>query len=285
MQTVESHRQFINRSNNETPMLLRYRQVRGGSLLLEYPPIPTRGPGAATRKVDGVLLPDVAELETSRGRSRVFDWELATARERLALDELVAGSKTEILQAKNSRLGPYLIGQTLFSRDLMRSSVGVAIAGPSSTELLRIAKGLSLQVVHDRGAGSSGETRSLLSRTPALVQKYVVSNGGSTVSPQAFMTASMLGSGLVVDAILLPDEPSCGVRPNLGAVRGAHAVAVCSTHRRIGMYVMGAAVCALHRLRDLGAARAGAVILCRQSDTALVPLLRDYPEIKVHVAS
>jgi hypothetical protein len=136
MQTVESHRQFINRPNNETPMLLRYRQVRGGSLLLEYPPIPTRGPGAATRKVDGVLLPDVAELETSRGRSRVFDWELATARERLALDELVAGSKTEILQAKNSRLGPYLIGQTLFSRDLMRSSVGVAIAGPASRELL-----------------------------------------------------------------------------------------------------------------------------------------------------
>nr|MBA3889551.1 hypothetical protein [Gemmatimonadaceae bacterium] len=274
MTTVEAHREFINRPNNETPMLLRYRQVRGGSLLLEYPPIPTRGPGAATRKVDGVLLPDVGEFETSRGRSQIFDWELATASERLALDELVAGSGTEILQAKNARLGPYLIGQTLFSRHLMRSSVGVAIAGSSSTELLRIAETLSLKVVQDGGAARRGETRGLLSSTPALVRKYVAAKGGSTVSPRAFTTPTMLGSGLVVDAILLPDGPSHVEQPDVGAVRGAHAVAVCSTHRRIGMYVMGAAVCALHRLRDLGAARAGVVILCKQTDGALAPLLQ-----------
>jgi hypothetical protein len=95
------------------------------------------------------------------------------------------------------------------------------------------------------------------------------------------MTPAMLGSGLVVDAILLPNEPSHVVAPNLCAVPGAHAVAVCSTHRRIGMYVMGAAVCALHRLQDLGAARAEVVILCKQSDNALVPLLQGYPDIQV----
>ena len=274
--TVEANRQFINRANTETPMLLRHQQSRGGTLILEYPPSATRPRGAATRKVDGVLLLDTASIETRLGSTHVYDWELATPAEQRRIDALVEETETEVLQVKNAALGPYLIGQANFSRHLVGSASGVAIAGPGSAELLRIAQALSLTVVHDPLAKTTPETRSLLKPDHAFVQQYLGRIGGAPVSFR-----ERRPSALIVDAIVLPEKPTNGARQGLADIAEQHAVAVCSTRQRIGMYVMGAALCAHAELLRLGAARAEVMILCKQSDSALLPLLRDHPGIKV----
>lgn len=279
MTYTEAHRRFINRPNNETPMLMRYREAHGGTLVLEYPPLVTRSRDAATRKLDAVLLRETPSIQTRFGQTTIYDWELATPAERDMLDHLVATTDTEALQAKNAALGPYLLGQAHFSPRLTNSAIGVAIAGPGAPELLRIAKSLSVMVVHDPLAKSGQESRSLLKPDLASVEQLHQRVGGALLKRHAHGAGN--STGLVVDAIILPDKPNRGVVHTLTSVRGERAIAVCSTQHRLGMYVMGAAVCARARLLELGAAHAEVFILCKQSDSALGPLLRDHPGIKV----
>ena len=277
----QESRRLINRVNNETPLLLRYRDTVGGTLVLEYPPIATRIPGAATRKVDAVLLRDLPSLSTRLGKTSIYDWELATDGERLEIDRLVSTSDTAVLQAKNSALGPYLLGQAHFSPRLIGSTCGVAIAGGGTHELLRIAASLSVDVVHDPLARSRTEARRLIKPDAAFVERYHTHAGGALLTLNGRGGRGMPPTGIVADAIILPDTARTATNTSLTSVRGNRTVAVCSTTQRLGMYVMGAAVCALHKLRDLGAIEPEVVILCKQSDNALAPLLREHPRIRV----
>jgi hypothetical protein len=279
MPTVEAYRPFINRPNTETPLLLRHHASRGGTMILEYPPIVTRVSGAATRKIDAVLLLDIPELETRLGTTTVYDWELATPDERRRIDAIVQASRTEVLQAKNAALGPYLIGQAHFSRRLVGSASGVAIAGPGSADLTRIAGSLALTVVHDPLAKAKPETRGLLKPDRALVQRYLDRVGGAAIALQSLQGRG--ASALIVDAIVLPESARNGTHQRLADIAGQYAVAVCSTQQRIGMYVMGAALCAQAQLEGLGAARVEVMILCKELDSALLPLLKDHPNIQV----
>lgn len=277
----QESRRFINRVNNETPLLLRYRDTVGGTLVLEYPPAATRVSGAATRKVDAVLLRDLPSLSTHLGNTSIYDWELATDGERLEIDRLVSTSDTAALQAKNSALGPYLLGQAHFSPRLIGGTRGVAIAAGGAHEFLRIAASLSVDVVHDPLARSRTEARRLIKPDAAFVERFHRHTGGALLAPNGRGGRGTSPTGIVADAIILPDTPRAATSTSLTSVRGNCTVAVCSTTQRLGMYVMGAAVCALHQLRDRGAIEPEAVILCKQSDSALAPLLREHPGVRV----
>lgn len=88
-------------SKHETPMIRKYWEKIGGTLVEEYPAVrgsDTRG----KRYIDAIILPNQ--------ETRIAHWsEIA-----------IKGEDIIVVQAKAHRLGMYLMGQTLFSADLMR---------------------------------------------------------------------------------------------------------------------------------------------------------------------
>ncbi len=86
----------------ETPMLWRYRDLVGGTLAEEFPAV--RGSRTASpRRPDGVIVP-------SDVRRRVSPRELE-----------VGGRYIIVVQVKTGRLGMNVMGQALFSRELMKT--------------------------------------------------------------------------------------------------------------------------------------------------------------------
>ncbi|MBJ6979257.1 hypothetical protein [Luteimonas sp. MC1895] len=90
-------------SRLETPMTRWYWSQIGGLLLEEFLVVP-RAPGQGRRLLDGlIVLGEPAAIAPPGTR---FD---------------VAGRDVVSVQTKNSLLGMYLMGQALFSRDLVRA--------------------------------------------------------------------------------------------------------------------------------------------------------------------
>jgi hypothetical protein len=142
----------------------------------------------------------------------------ATTRERETLDDMVETLTTHVLQAKNSNLGPYLIGQACFSRRLIGCAGGVAIAGPGSDALVRRTHSLSLTLVEDPEARSCSETRGLLEPDRTRVQDFVDRVGGAQMPAEALRARSAVASGLVVDAIVFPAAEPSAVGRDLASV-------------------------------------------------------------------
>lgn len=96
-------------SKHETPMTRWYWGTIGGTLIEEYCLV-SRGDGCAGRWVDALILP---ERETRIGTPR---------------EAIEIGREGAVLvQAKASRLGMYLMGQTLFSAELLRARFPLAV--------------------------------------------------------------------------------------------------------------------------------------------------------------
>ncbi len=89
-------------NNNETPMLHRFWQNTGGTLIEEFYAV-RRGPGHSERRIDGVIIKNG---ETAIKRQNEVE---------------VAGQDIIVVQVKTGRLGMYVMGQGLFSARLMRS--------------------------------------------------------------------------------------------------------------------------------------------------------------------
>ena len=89
-------------SRRETPMTLWYWEQIGGMLIEEFLVVPKIN-GQSRRLLDAVILPDEEKMRMPIGT-------------RMNLD----GKNVVIVQAKNRRLGMYLMGQTLFSALLIK---------------------------------------------------------------------------------------------------------------------------------------------------------------------
>jgi hypothetical protein len=89
-------------SKHETPMTRWYWQQVGGLLIEEYTLV-RRSPTNAPRYADGLI---VLGEPTQISSTRTFD---------------IAGRDVIAVQAKAKRLGLLLMGQCLFSRDLVRA--------------------------------------------------------------------------------------------------------------------------------------------------------------------
>jgi hypothetical protein len=88
-------------SKLETPMIRRYWEQVGGTLIEEFMAVP-RKPGQGRRMIDGIIV---------LGGPR----KIATSSE---VD--IAGKDIIVIQAKAQRLGMYLMGQAVFSPELMK---------------------------------------------------------------------------------------------------------------------------------------------------------------------
>ena len=88
-------------SKHETPMIRSYWQTIGGTLVEEFPVVkasPTCGP----RRLDAVILPN--------GPRRIANWREVS----------LEGEDVIVVQATDDRLGMYLMGQALFSAELVK---------------------------------------------------------------------------------------------------------------------------------------------------------------------
>jgi hypothetical protein len=88
-------------SKHETPMIRRYWESIGGTLIEEFPAV-RRCEGVGQRLIDAIIVP-------SWPRQIAMPGEVA-----------LKGEQIIIVQAKASRLGMYLMGQALFSLELMK---------------------------------------------------------------------------------------------------------------------------------------------------------------------
>ena len=88
-------------SKLETPMIERFWEKAGGTLILEFQAVP-RSEGAGRRLLDAVILPDLPRKKAH--------WS----------DVNLAGQRVIVVQAKAHRLGMYLMGQAIFSARLIQ---------------------------------------------------------------------------------------------------------------------------------------------------------------------
>jgi hypothetical protein len=95
-------------SLHETPMLLRYWEHVGGTLAEEFPAVRASA-GVGPRRLDGVVV-----LGGTHRRVPPADVD-------------VAGRDIIVVQVKRGRLGMYLLGQALFSRELMKPFMPASI--------------------------------------------------------------------------------------------------------------------------------------------------------------
>jgi hypothetical protein len=121
-------------SKHETPMVLEYWQRAGGTLIEEFCLVPAaRGQGR--RLVDALILPDGELVQTAVGSRRIS----------------IAGREVIVVQAKASRLGMYLLGQALFSRELALQCGAaavrtVALCAADDAVLRPLAEGNGIEV-------------------------------------------------------------------------------------------------------------------------------------------
>jgi len=123
-------------SKHETQLVERFWKETGGTLIEEFLAVKSTL-NQGRRLIDGVII---------RGGPR---------RKVKASDAKIAGRRIVVVQAKASRLGMYLLGQALFSRDLMAEfkpksieTVAICTKGDARLEQLALQHGIRV-VVYD----------------------------------------------------------------------------------------------------------------------------------------
>jgi hypothetical protein len=120
-------------SKHETELTIRYWQSVGGTLVEEFPAV-HRGKDHAQRLIDGVIV-----LDGQRRRARAADVD-------------IRDKDIVVVQTKAGRLGMYLMGQALFSKELMhafgpRSIKTVAVCIASDSVLKPLCEKYGIEVV------------------------------------------------------------------------------------------------------------------------------------------
>jgi hypothetical protein len=101
-------------SLRETPLIIKYWQRIGGTLIEEYPVVSTSA-DHGYRRIDAVIIPDGENIKAKSN------------------EVSLAGKDIICVQAKCERLGMYLMGQAIFSKKLLemfckpRSVLSVAL--------------------------------------------------------------------------------------------------------------------------------------------------------------
>ena len=120
-------------SKRETPLTRRYWSEVGGTLVEEFLVVPASGT-CAKRLLDGLILPNGP---TKRVSSREVE---------------IAGQEVIVVQTKANRLGMYLLGQALFSAELIKrhkpkSVRTIAICTEGDSALEPLARDYGVEIV------------------------------------------------------------------------------------------------------------------------------------------
>jgi hypothetical protein len=273
----------------ELPQQQRLLKSVGGTLILEYPVVPNKGGGLReVRRIDSLLLPHVPFVTLDGTRRNVVDWR-AVPDTHEELRSLIRVTPVFCVQAKNSRLGPYLLGQALFSRELLLAEGvtverSIALCGGDVEELSSIARqeyGIEVRV--DPLLPVDKEMPSLVRTDLDGVFRFWQSVGG-TFFPKFPILNAGTRSPTRVDAVIVEGPTEQRQEGAWSSLADQKVTVVVSTKARVCMYSLGMAVFARALAQQAGA-RAKAVVIAKDHDSALEPLLQQHPGISVLAAS
>ncbi len=272
------------RSNNETPMLERFWDGKG-TLIREF----TLVQGDATRetrRIDGVILPDVKFLRLLEGTSNDFDYRKLSMASRQMVRNALKGSEVWAVQVKCSQLGLALLGQCLFSKLLLlvfqpKRIRCFALCGASPHIMRRLARFDGIELVVDGTFKANGkppmgkEPRLVMRLDRALITSYwkTVVRGGTLILNYP-VTDDYRAHGL----ILLDGKRRLASHEEfpIETLKNQRVVVLTTRRkltRRPGMYTLGWAHYMSVLLRNAGANCVASVIPCCREDSAFTPLL------------
>ena len=88
----------------------------------------------------------------------------------------------------------------------------------------------------------------------------------------------------LVDAVILPDEPHRrAIFRDYDNLAGRNVIVVQTKASRMGMYLMGQALFSARLVVAQGAKSVRSILMCAGSDSALLPLLKPFPEVEVWI--
>lgn len=270
-------------NTHERPQQERLHQTLGGTMILEYRAVNTSST-CEHRDIDSVILPNTPHLTINNDNYNIAVWgDLGNHQERV--QRLMRAEPVICVQAKNSRLGPYLLGQALFSRGLLNQqgitvARSIALCGGDEPKLSAIAREeYGLEVIIDPLVTNGKEKPGQLDKNPAAAEAYWKSVGGAYYPEFPLLNAGSRAPTFV-DGIILPG-PTHKHEPRTRVdLRGKEVTIVVSALRRACMYSLGMAVFA-RALAERAGAQAKAVLVARDHDSALSPLLKNHPHVTV----
>lgn len=104
----------------ERPQQERLHTLLGGTMILEFRAV-DRSATRERRDIDSVILPNVPYLTIDGEHYDIAVWADLDWSQREKVLAMMRAEPVICVQAKNSRLGPYLLGQALFSPGLLRA--------------------------------------------------------------------------------------------------------------------------------------------------------------------
>ena len=265
--------------NNETRMIEWYWNKVRGRLCAEFPI-------AERRKLDAVILPD-------KKRAEEID--------KSELSELLDGRDVIVVQAKAKRLSMYLMGQTLFSAELIkrfhnpRSVRAVALCKESDPILGPLLTSVGKEVGIRIGIEEFPDTKlSQISETPGpsgrqMIEQYWDQKGGTLYTfpnwDQRGGTKNKIAGQHFPHAVIIRgranSKKSKKEVSGLEDIPKGRRVAVlhANTRPRLGMYLMGQALFGARLVEQkLGTSPIRSVALSQKDDSILRPILEDIGE-------
>jgi hypothetical protein len=89
----------------------------------------------------------------------------------------------------------------------------------------------------------------------------------------------------LADAVILTDEPHCrGRMQDYPTLTGCNVIVIQAKTDRMGMYLMGQALFSARLVMRQGATSVRSILLCHQTDSVLLPLLKPFPEVEVWIS-
>jgi hypothetical protein len=199
------------------------------------------------------------------------------------------GEDVVVIQTKATPLNPYVFGQALLSKDLIRqrwaprSIRSILLCTDDDPELRPVTDEFPEVEVFVR-AGPVGSFP--LPRLPAEKAGELANERGTPIVAPARLTQR-----LMIDGVLVPDLDGNAYRPLQQIVAGKHVTTVHSEKDRnrrpaiIGMWASGEIIVAQRLLARMGAASVHSIMLCRRDDRAVGEALRRYATYEVELVA
>jgi hypothetical protein len=254
-------------SVNETPLTRAYwrEELCGqGALYEEFRAVDADGDGQSWRDIDGVVVLGDPAGTVMRGRTRSLD-----------------GQDVVVIQTKATRLNPYVFGQALLSKDLIRrrwaprSVRSVLICTADDPELRPVADGFLKVVVKEGKVGSFG-----LRRIPGAAEDLAVRQQMPVIAP-ARLARRVRVDGVMARGLGPGHGDSLGEQVTGRDVTSIHSLRDSRGPARLGMWVAGEVILAQRLLTGMGAASVRSVVVCRRGDRAVERELRTYATVEV----
>jgi hypothetical protein len=260
-------------STLETPMILRYWEQVGGTLIEEYPVVRACST-CERRRVDAIIFPKHQHQQLDPQNWRGVSLQ---------------GQEVIVVQAKSHRLGMVLMGQAVFSPRLVerhkpKSVRSVLLCGADDSELRPLLEKEHLprvEVIVDDTARSTKEPQ--LNRPDEdKILDYWHTTRGTLILDYPLIDGSETSAPYAVPAIILPKGQFRQLQGERVSLEGEDVIVLHSRKGRVGMAIMGRALFSAQLTMERYKPKSvRSIALCDASDSVLGPLLAPFPHVEV----